>query len=349
MQKINLKFDIGPLKNLHSTRGIGTYTRQLYWQLKKNEKINIVNNTNQKPDIVHFPYFDFFKPTLPIFTKVKKVVTIHDVIPLIYKQYNKPGKRGKLSFLYQKIALKFTDAIITDSYNSKSDIVKYLKIPPEKIHVVYLASPVGIDASFLDQKFLMHIRKKYKLPKKYFLYVGDINFNKNVPQLIKMMRFLDKDIHLICVGKNFTPQDIPEYKMIENQIEMSQVSDRVKFITSVSPDAKKDLTAIYHMSIAYVQPSLYEGFGLPVLEAMKSKTIVISSNTSSLIEIGGNNVFYSDPDAESFAKVALKVLSLPKTLRDELIEKSYEWANSFSWEKTAQNTIKVYEKVLSKS
>ncbi len=341
--------DTSPLKNENAIRGVGVYTKFLTEQFaqKNFSDIHLVSNASDNPDLIHYPYFDLFFPTLPILlsSPFKRVVTIHDVIPLLFPDHYKPGLKGTLNHFRQKSALRFIDAVITDSEASKRDIEKYLGISSEKIHVVYLAgNPKITEVSTAKQQ---EVKTKYGLPQKYILYVGDINFNKNVPELISALKFLPEELSLVCVGKNFKPQDIPEWHAIESMVQT--VLGRTTFITDLGSDATSDLSAIYSGATAYVQPSLAEGFGLPVLEAMQTKTLVVSAQNSSLIEVGGSCVKYVDTTAESIAEGVQKVLKLSQTEKKQLTEKAHLWSKQFSWQKTAEKTMTVYKKVLNLS
>jgi glycosyltransferase involved in cell wall biosynthesis len=348
---INVLFETSVLNNANSSRGIGSYTRLLIDELEKNEDLKIYKTSTlskeekMKPAIVHYPFFDFFFDTLPVTSFENTIVTIHDVIPLVFPEYYKPGVKGKLRFEKQKLALRRVKAIITDSESSKEDIIKYLGLPAEKIHVVYLAANPELKAQ--NKKLIKKVSTKNELPKKYLLYVGDINYNKNIPQLIKMMKFIeDKDVKLVCLGRNFTPQEIPEWKWIETQLALSDVQDRVIFLNNVLTESVDELAAIYSGALMYIQPSLYEGFGLTILEAMQCKTPVVCSENSSLIEVGGENVIFTKPNAEDMAKSVTEVLNWSKTKRKNQIKKAYLWAQSFSWKKTAKKTIEIYKEVL---
>lgn len=347
---MNILFDTSTLDGGHAIRGIGTYTRFLIEHLEKNSDIEIQRSGVDQAekfitDIIHYPFYDFFFSTLPIIKTKPTVVTIHDVIPLKFPQYYKAGFKGRARFLKQKAALRNVKAIITDSEASKADIVKHLSVPKRKIHVVYLAAnPELKKASDAD---IHRVKRQYKLPKNYILYVGDINYNKNIPQLIKAVRYLPKSIKLVAVGKNFQKQDIPEWQWIETQLALSDVADRVQFIPSIKSTDTSDLAAVYTGALCYIQPSLYEGFGLPVLEAMQCMTPVVSTNTSSLPEVGGNHVIYTEPDAESILAGVEQVLEWSIAKRSEITKEAYRWSQTFNWDKTAQETIAVYKKVLS--
>lgn len=349
-EKINVLIDTSPLGNANVHRGVGVYTKQLAENLEKLNNLQIQRSTMDvpkdfKPQIVHYPYFDFFFSTLPVVHPAKAIVTVHDVIPLKFPDYYDPGIKGGLRFMKQKFALSKVSAIITDSQASKADIIEHLSISEDKIHVVYLAADENLQGA--DEKQVRKTARKYALPKNYILYVGDINYNKNIPQLIKSLRYLPREIKLVCVGRNFKPQEIEEWKWIETQIALSNVEARVKFISNLGSDATQDLSAIYSGAIAYVQPSLYEGFGLPVLEAFQARTPVVCSNNSSLIEVGGNEAIFVDPEAEDIARGIQEVLDWSKTKRQEKIRAGYKWSEKFTWSKTAKQTAKVYRHVLS--
>ncbi len=338
-----------PLGNQNAARGIGVYTRSLVEALERQPNIKVITSHSEitkelQPDIIHYPFFDLFFNTLPLLHRYPVVVTIHDVIPLVFPKYYRPGVRGYLRFFQQKHALKNVARIITDSQSSKTDIHRLLKIKEDKIDVIYLS------ANDLYKKptneVVQRVRRKYKLPTNYILYVGDINYNKNIPQLIKSLKFLPEKVKLVCVGKNFYPHAIPEWKWIETQLALSNVESRVKFVVDISRHEVEELSAIYHSSIAYIQPSLYEGFGLPVLEAMKCQTPVIAARNSSLVEVGGNFVLYAEPTAESIATKVTEIMSWSNYKRDNFVKAAERWGQGFNWDKVAKETMRSYRKVL---
>lgn len=338
--------DTSPISNGHAHRGIGLYTAQLQAHLSKLDGIDVVADAKEKDiSIVHYPYFDLFFPTLPLLRPAKKsVVTIHDVIPLEFPDQYKPGIKGSLSFEAQKLALKSVNAVITDSHSSKNSIVKHLGAPEEKIHVVYLAGNPNVEKQSASK--VAEAASKHQLPAHYMLYVGDINYNKNLPQLIKSLKFLPTELHLVLLGKNFRKQDIPEWHWIETQIALSDVAGRVKFIPSLGEDTDTELSAIYSAADVYVQPSLAEGFGLPVLEAMQAKTPVVCTNTTSLPEVAGAHAQYCETQAESIAAAVKDVISFPQSKRKKIIDEAFEWSQQFSWKKAAKDTLEVYKKVM---
>ena len=346
---MKILIDTSPLDTGHAIRGIGIYTRLLTEHLEERNDITVVRSGTEKankfkPDLIHYPYFDLFFSTLPLIKKHPTILTIHDVIPLIFPDHYPPGIKGKARFIKQKSALANVKAVITDSESSKEDIQKHLGVDANKIHVVYLAANPELEAA--DEKEIRRVRRNYKLPKNYVLYVGDINYNKNIPQLIKAARYLPQHVKLVCLGKSFIEQDIPEWHWIKTQLALSDVEDKVKFLADVPGGAVSDMAGIYSGALCYVQPSLYEGFGLPILEAMRCKTPVVSTQNSSLIEVAGDHAVYVDKNAESIAKGINEVLAWSKTKRQQKIKAASNWSQNFNWDKTTQETIDVYKKVL---
>ena len=346
LEQIKVLLDTSPLINANAFRGVGVYTRFLIQELEKLAGLKVERSTrasakNFKADIIHYPYFDLFFPTLPIIKKQKTVVTIHDVIPLIFADHYPIGIKGGLALRKQKLALKTVQAVITDSEASKQDICQYLDVPLAKVHVVYLAGNPLIEPQ--NKTKIKQAKKQYQLPQDYVLYVGDINYNKNLAQLIKAIKFLPEGIHLVLLGKNFKEQDIPEWQWISSQIAMSNIADRIHFVTEIYGSNIDSLSAIYSGALCYIQPSLYEGFGLPVLEAMQARTPVVSTHNSSLIEIGDGHVVYVDAQAQSIAEGIKQIITWSSEQRSEVIQQAEQWAHSFSWSKTAQETYAVYQ------
>jgi len=341
--------DISPLKSAHKTRGIGTYTRNLAESLiqidPKNDYILTSKPNHLATDLIHYPYFDFFFPTLPFKKTKPTIVTIHDTIPLIFPQHYKPGLKGKINLIRQKLALQSADAIITDSNNSKKDIAHYLNQPNQKIHVVHLAANRQFKKA--SQAEIKRVRKKYHLPAKFVLYVGDINYNKNLKALINAFSKTNSKFHLVFVTRALRNKHLPEAKIIFQSLKQYNLKERFHLLTNVPLDPSSDLIAIYSTATAYVQPSLYEGFGLPVLEALKCQTLVISSNAASLPEVGGDAVIYFDPkNINSLTSALTKTLNLSYPKRQRLIAEGLKQANKFSWDETAKNTIKIYQQII---
>lgn len=353
MKKIKVGLELSALSSGHSTRGIGAYTRFLKEELEKQPTVSLTLITSQNQltteevDIVHYPFFDFFKNSLPLLSRHQRVITIHDVIPLVFPEHYPAGIKGAVRLTQQKLALKTVGAVITDSEASKKDIVAHLGMPEHKVHVIYLAGNPAVKKSSSSE--IQAVRVKYNLPAQFLLYVGDINYNKNIPQLIKALKFLPESVSLVCVGRNFFPQSIPEWLAIDAQVEMAQARDRVQFIASIETSDLVDLSAIYSAALAYIQPSLYEGFGLPVLEAMQCGTPTVVAKNSSLIEVGGDVAMYIDePTAESIASSVEDILTWSPNKLARWRKAARNWSQQFTWEKTAKNTVAIYKSLMEK-
>lgn len=346
--------DTTPLLNGNSGRGVGTYTRELLQSLREvpssspvivqatHELGSTVSEPQKHFDVVHYPYFDLFFETLPSLKGVARVVTVHDVIPLVFADHYPPGLRGKWRFLQQKRRLKDVDAIITDSQCSKNDIVSYLGIREHKVHVVPLAASPKLQPQ--TEYYQEKNTQELDLPEKYIVYVGDINYNKNLPTLLLALTELP-DVHLVVVSRTFTNTSIPEGKILAHMIDENDLEDRVH-VVEIPSDQPEVLAAVMAKSRALVQPSLYEGFGLPVLEAMQVGSVVVSSNGGSLPEVTGSAAIMVEPTIIGLQEGIKEAWSLRGEERQKRIDAGLEQAARFSWEKTAKLTLAVYEQVL---
>ncbi|QQG47053.1 MAG: glycosyltransferase family 4 protein [Candidatus Woesebacteria bacterium] len=336
---MKVAIDSGPITSGHSVRGIGVHTSELINHLKKLKglEIDVVDFSKsdlKNFDIVHYPSFHPHILSLPIFKKNKSIVTIHDLIRLIYPEAYPPGLKGKFNFFLQKLALKNIDAVITISETSKKDIIRFLNIPPEKIFVIYLAQD-EIYKKIKDKKILNAIKKKYDLPNKFVLFVGDVNYNKNLNNLAKACKIAK--IPLVMVGKQTKVENLDNH--IEN---LSWINFLKKYkndrnIIRLGFLDREEVVAINNLATVYCQPSLYEGFGLPCLESLACGTPVVAAKTQAIVEILGSAATYVDPyDPSSIVKGFEKLVKNPKLPR------------IYSWEKTALETYEVYKKVFQK-
>lgn len=339
---MKVALDISPTLNQSGTRGIGTYTSNLLHNLKKfknTEVIEFRGKTIPSSDVTHYPYFDLFFHTLPINKTNRRVVTIHDVIPLIFPKQFPPGVKGRINLQLQKLALKNTDAVICDSKSSKKDISKKLSYPEKKIHVVYLAASKDYKPSSDEEK--NKVKKKFNLPDEYFLYVGDVNWNKNVLGLLDGVK--RTSVNLVMVGNALTDRHLQQTQVIENKIRNLKIGEH---ITKLGFITNNDLASIYSLAKATIVPSHYEGFGLPVLESMSCSTPVICAKNSSLLEIGGDTVIYFDSnDTLSLEYAINKIIHMEADELNILKRNSLKQASKFSWEKTAKETIKIYDSI----
>ena len=365
---MKIAIDTYPLESGHASRGMGFYVRQLVKALmeesKKSDNVKIETFNFRKSgqnlpkyDVVHIPYFDLFFNTLKVNENIKTVVTVADVIPLIYPDKYPSGIRGSLSLIKQKRELKKANYIITISETSKKDIVRFLGITEEKIKVTYLAP----GNTFIKQSdsVLEKVRKKYDLPKEYVLYVGDVNWNKNIINLIKACKLAH--IALVIVGKQAKEMDMessleavrgprdwlryvkgeahPEEKHYRKLLSLFE--DKNVYRLGYIDDS--DIGPVYQMANCYCQPSFYEGFGLPLLEAFKAGVPVLASKTQALVEIGGEAAIYFDPYSVKDMAAKIRKLIKDKGMQISLTKKGKQRLADFSWEKVARETIKVYK------
>lgn len=341
---MNIAIDITSLETGHGRRGVGRYTKNLVDALQKYERQHSYSLFTRKQkvpdnaDIVHYPYFDPFFLTLPLMKPKPTVVTVHDLIPLVFPDKFPAGLRGAIKWQIQKKSLHGAKRILTDSDSSKKDITKISGIKKEIIDTIYLAPdpayhPVG------DQAVLNRVRKKFSLPEKFILYVGDVNWNKNIPGLIHAFGEIRRNMKLVLAGTAFTNTALIETREITSLIESLGLSASVIRTGYVS---EEDLSTLYSLASCMVLPSFYEGFGLPVLEAMVCGCPVVSSSASSLAEIAGPAILVS-PSPEDLARGMTQALNAD---REQQAKRQFEWVQRFTWEKTAQETILSYEKVL---
>jgi glycosyltransferase involved in cell wall biosynthesis len=230
--------------------------------------------------------------------------------------------------------------IIADSQNTKNDCIKYLGIPEEKIKVIYLAPDSIYQPINNKQEIREQVCKKYNIEFPFILYTGTLEKRKNIPILIKAFYKLKKmgiSHKLLIVGKKGW-----KYDDIFKTIKTLNLQKDIMF-TGYVP--KEDLVKFYNLADLFVYPSLYEGFGLPPLEAMACGCPVITSNTSSLPEVVKDaGIMFNPYCVDELVKIMYEVL-IDESLRIELSRKGLERAKLFNWRKTAEETWKVYEGV----
>ncbi len=354
---MKVAINISPLKTGHKLRGIGYYTENLLNCLKKDRELEILEFTKlsdiKNVDIVHYPWFDFYFHTLPINKKYKTIVTIHDVIPLIYPLHYPVGMKGKVNFFMQKIALRNIEAVITDSKTSSEDLIRKLNLKNQKVFYIPLAADKDFKR-FPDTKYIQ-IKRKYQLPETFLLYVGDANWVKNLPFLIngffKLIQKSEfKELKLALIGgvflKNVENIDHSELKSLKevNRL-IKQYKLETKIIRPGSLD-KEELIGFYNLSTVYIQPSIYEGFGLPILQAFSCGIPVIASNAGSLREVGGDAAVYFDPNNISQFVNTIQEVLINKSLQKKLSDLGLKRSLNFSWEKVARETKQAYYEVI---
>lgn len=348
---MKIAIDISPLQTGHKVRGAGFYLENLkralikYYPQNEYKFFTRGENLPENVDLVHFPYFEPFFLALPIYKKYLTAVTVHDLTPIVFKKHFPRGFKGELKWQMQRFALKRAEAIITDSNCSKKDIVKYIGVPAEKVFVVYLAAGEEFRKIERSEEKVNNLRKKYNLPERFVLYVGDVTWNKNLPRLIEAVKNIK--VPLVMVGKALVSEDFDgKNPWNSDLVKVQELAKNDSIITRLGFIPTEDLVEIYNLATVFVMPSLYEGFGLPILEAMSCGCPVITTKEGSLGEVAGKAAYYVDGySRESIENGIMKVFSDEK-LRDELSKEGLKNIKKFSWKKTAEDTLTVYKNVI---
>ncbi len=302
------------------------------------EQIKFLRTLNKEHlDFMHFPHFN-----IPYFYCRPYTVTIHDLTISLF-----PGKGNKIWKFFQKIAYDIiiknatvkAKKVITVSENTKRDLIEKLNVPEEKIEVIY--NGVSDDFTLIeDPKIFQKTLNKYKIKKEFLLYTGVWRYHKNLPRLIEAFAIFRQkkniDISLVLTGR---PD--PEYPETKDKVKELNLIDDVIFTGLIN---EEELVHLYNAANIYVFPSLYEGFGLPPLEAMKCGTPVVASNTSSIPEICGqeNAIFFDPYNICDIAEKIEKVYT-DANLQAKLIEKGMARASHFTWQITGQ---KIYNAII---
>ena len=285
--------------------------------------------------LVHEPHY-----VLPPLTRCRSVVTIHDCIHLMFPQY----LPSKLAHVYAKgsmwSAAHKADRILTVSEASKRDILRFFNVPAEKVVVVSNA----IDERFLapaNAERMDLVRQRYQLDHPFVLYVGNIKPHKNIERLIdafgRARSECPDDLKLVIIG-----DEISKYPGLRQSVHKHKLDKHVRFL-GFQP--METLAAFYRLARAFVFPSLYEGFGLPPLEAMACGSPVVTSNVSSLPEVAGGAALLVDPyDANSIAGGIVRAVT-DETLRADLIARGLDRARSFSWPQSVKKIHAIYMQV----
>lgn len=274
-----------------------------------------------KPDILHVPHYN-----VPIFYRGKMVVTIHDLTHLKLKQF----LPNKFAYLYAKfmmwVAIKKSSVVLTVSENSKQDILQYFKVNPDKIKVIY--NGVGEEFRKKSKDEIDYLYEKYNIPrnKKILMYAGNLKPHKNIEKLLEAFSLLeDKENYvLLIVGKAFE-----NYTVLDEKEKQLGIKD---FIINTGSLTQEQIIDVYNLADLFIFPSLYEGFGLPIIEALACGTKVISSNTSSLPEVGGDVIEYFDPN--NAREICEKIKASEHIEFNE--EKVEKWLKNFDWKKISE-------------
>ncbi len=283
-------------------------------------------------DIYHSP--DFTLP--PTLSGIPTLLTVHDLSFLRDPESAAPRLRGYLEVAVKR-SVRLATHILADSQSTKDDLIELYLTPEDKITVLY----AGVSSAFrpiLDSSQLMKVRKRYNLGDQPFvLSVGTLQPRKNHIALIKAFELAlrDSDYNLVLAGGQGW-----SYEEVHDLVRLRGLQHRVLFAGFV---ADEDLSALYSSADVMAFPSLYEGFGLPVLEAMACGVPVLASNVSCLPEVAGAAALFVDPrDVEAMSAAMLKLLS-NVDLRETLRKKGFERVEQFSWQSSAVNLLRVYK------
>ncbi|AZA80936.1 glycosyltransferase family 1 protein [Chryseobacterium lactis] len=316
-----------PFRKLYNKLGIFDY------KVSYNEGI-------QDAQIYHSLYYPIHK-SLEEFPNVKKVVTIHDLIPILYPEYN-----DNTQLLDNTIkSIGPNNYAICVSENTRKDLLEYAPyIDPKKVFVSRLAASPDIFYQSSDAKENALIREKYNLPEKYILSLSTLEPRKNIDHLIRsFIKMLDthsvSDLSLVLVGSKGWQYD----KIFEEYENAKDLKGKI-IITGRIPD--EDLASVYSQANSFYYMSLYEGFGLPPLEAMQCGIPTVTSNTSSLPEVVGEAGIQLDPTDENALSEVIWKLYNDEEYRMEYAQKAIERAKEFSWEKAVEEHINIYNAIL---
>jgi glycosyltransferase involved in cell wall biosynthesis len=324
---------------------------QFYKQFKKNERVHEIiipiknmpfgrelRKITTMPRILEKYDLDIIHETAqtgPFFTKskFKKIVTIHDLAVLKY-----PKTQHAMAYVHHKFGIPFmlknVNTIVAVSKNTKKDLQEMLHVPSSKIKVIYEAQAPEFKAS--DRKSIERIKRNHGL-RDYFLFVGSLEPRKNIERIIYSFNQVrkEKNVQLVIVTKKGWKN-----KQIFNAIERSPYKNDIKILHGV----RDDLPTLYSGARASLFVSLYEGFGLPVLESMACGCPVITSNVSSIPEVADDATISVNPfNMKEIEKAMVAVLD--KKVADSLVKKGFKNIQRFSWKKAAQETLKVYREL----
>lgn len=288
--------------------------------------------TRARVDLFHAPHY-----VVSPLTATPYVVTIHDCIHLRFPQYLPNRLAPTYARMMMQVAARRARRVLTVSQASKEDILHYLGTPADKVEVIYnaldnrLATPPTADD-------MTRVRERFQLNSPFILYAGNIKPHKNVDRLIEAYSILRRrgvtDVKLMIIG-----DQISKYPNLRRLVHRFQLHQHVRFLGFVPEET---LSVLYRLASVFVFPSLYEGFGLPPLEAMAAGAPVVTSNTSSLPEVVGDAAVLIDPmDAGAIADAMAHVLG-DEHLRAELIRRGHERVKAFSWARSVARVREVY-------
>lgn len=269
-------------------------------------------------------------------SRVKSVVTIHDLIFLRFPQFYHPIDRLIYTYKFRQ-ACRHADKIVAISECTKKDIMHFFHIPADKIAVIYQSCDPAFGLPVGEAK-KAEVRQKYRLPDRFILNVGSIEERKNILTAARTLPSLPAEVHLVIVGRRTAYT-----REVEQFVRTEQLEDRVHIISNLPFD---DLPALYQCAELFVYPSRFEGFGIPIIEALQSGIPVVATTGSCLEEAGGPDSVYVHPDDVAGMARAFNDLLVDPARRALMVEKGRAYAAGFSEEKQAAQLTEVYGQVL---
>ncbi|MCZ4244544.1 glycosyltransferase family 4 protein [Pedobacter punctiformis] len=269
-------------------------------------------------------------------TRIKSVVTIHDLIFLRFPRYFKYIDR-KLYLLKSRYACKHANKIIAISEKTKADIVEFYKIDPDKIQVIYQSCDDSFKMPF-NKETLSRIRATYKLPEKYILNVGTIEERKNLKLIVQALKEVNEAYKLVVIGKQ-----TKYFKTVEKEIEKLGLKNRILFLKNIP---FSDLPGIYQMASVFAYPSFYEGFGIPIIEALYSNVPVVAATGSCLEEAGGPDSLYVSPTDSTGLAAAINQILSSEQQQARMKKKGLEFVQKFNNPLVTQQLMDSYKALL---
>lgn len=290
-------------------------------------------------DVAHVPYFGS-----PLSPATPTVVTIHDLIPMVLPEY----RGGPLVRLYTSLAAASAlqaRLILADSDWSRQDILRKLKAKPAQVRVVYLAPAPHFQPAQTWQQ-IVDIKAKYNLPENFVLYLGGFDVRKNVKALLYAYTWVSATLghqYPLVLGGRLPEQDTGFYP---DPLRTARELGIEEFVITPGWIAEEDLPLVYAAATVFVYPSYYEGFGLPVLEAMACGTPVVTTNAASIPELAGPAAFQLDPSDTKHMAAPIIRLCTEESFNDEMIARGFDQVEKFSWQQTAAQTLQAYQDAL---
>jgi glycosyltransferase involved in cell wall biosynthesis len=337
----NAYFVMGSRRQLHEMGPLG----KNFLPIDVPEEESLVRYVIQTPfrlrkhriDVLHVPHYE-----APLVIPCRLIVTIHDCVHLLFPQEGSSKFENYRGYLYTRNVLRAARHIIAVSGSTRQDLINIFDLPPDKISVVHNALDGRFTAAH-DPEEQKQVLERYQLTDPFILYVGQIKPHKNLDRLIEAFSVLKselgenkkyRNLKLIIIG-----DAISKHPYLRLTVVRSGVQQDVRFFGFVPG---RVLQVFYEAAVVFASPSLYEGFGLPPLEAMANGTPVVASNTASLPEVLGDAALLVNPENVFEIARAIKVLLTDQVLRQQTIEKGLEQVKKFSWVTAARSVIETY-------